>query len=158
MRSTTAPLIFVVSKQDTMKKLLFILLTAGTLSVRAQNPTSAMEQQKPYTVLVLMNATPQWLSLSRDQRSRFFEKEVMPAFQQVGKTTTLRLFDSEYFHAGVSDFMMIETRNLDDYQELIERFRDSKIYGVPYFEIKDIIVGQENRFEDFNAQFKKEGK
>lgn len=117
-----------------------------------------MEQQKPYTVLVLMNATPQWLSLSREQRSRFFEKEVMPAFQQAARTTSLRLFDSEYFHAVVSDFMMIETRNLNDYQELIERLRDSKIYGAPYFEIKDIIVGQENRFQDFNEQFKKDGK
>lgn len=117
-----------------------------------------MEQQKPYTVLLLMNATPQWLSLSRDQRSRFFEKEVMPALQQAAKTTTFRLFDSEYFHAGVSDFMVIETCSLSDYQEVIERLRDSKIYGAPYFEIRDIIVGQENRFEDFNEQFKTKGK
>lgn len=141
-----------------MKKLVFILLTAATLSVSAQNPTSSMEQQKPYTVLLLMNATPQWLSLSRDQRSRFFEKEVMPALLQAAKTTTFRLFDSEYFHAGVSDFMVIETRSLSDYQEVIERLRDSKIYGAPYFEIRDIIVGQENRFEDFNEQFKTKGK
>jgi len=141
-----------------MKKLVFILLTAATLSVSAQNPTSSMEQQKPYTVLLLMNATPQWLSLSRDQRSRFFEKEVMPALQQAAKTTTFRLFDSEYFHAGVSDFMVIETCSLSDYQEVIERLRDSKIYGAPYFEIRDIIVGQENRFEDFNEQFKTKGK
>ena|GEM_PF-780472 len=151
-------LIFALSKPDTMNKLFFIVLTACTLSVHAQNHTSAMEQQKPYTILVLMNATPQWLSLSREQRSRFFEKEVMPAFQRLGNTTALRLFDSEYFHAGVSDFMLIETRNLNDYQELIERLRDSKLYGVPYFEVKDIIMGQENRFEDFNEQFKTEGK
>jgi hypothetical protein len=52
--------------------------------------------------------------------------------------------------------MIVSTTNLDDYKLLIELLRDTKIYGVPYFEIKDIIVGQENLFEDFNKEFKKE--
>ena len=113
-----------------------------------------METQKPYTILMLMNATPQWLSLTREQRANYFEKSVLPSFQEVSKTVKVRLFDSEYFHAKVSDFMIVETASLNDYQQLIERLRDSKIYGAPYFEIKDIIVGQENRFEDFNEKFK----
>lgn len=32
--------------------------------------------------------------------------------------------------------------------------KDSKILGAPYFKIKDLIVGQQNRFEDFSKQFK----
>ncbi|WP_460472866.1 darcynin family protein [Emticicia fontis] len=109
-----------------------------------------METKKPYTILVLMNATPQWLSLARDQRSEFFKKQVMPIFQKVGQAVEVKLFDSEYFHAKVSDFMIISTGNLDQYKLLIEFLRDSKIYGVPYFEVIDIIIGQENLFEDFN--------
>jgi len=117
-----------------------------------------MTKPKPYTILVLMNATTQWLALTRESRADFFEKSVVPVFQSVSKTVTVRLFDSEYFHANVSDFMVITADNMNDYQELIERLRDTKIYGAPYFEIKDIIVGQENRFEDFNALFKKDDK
>ena len=49
--------------------------------------------------------------------------------------------------------MVIETGNLEHYQQLIERLRDSKVYAEPYFDVKDIIVGQENRFEDFNEIF-----
>lgn len=113
-----------------------------------------MENKKPYTVLVLLSATPQWLSLTRTQRGLFFEQEVAPLFQKVGKTVSVGLYDSEYFHASVSDFMIINTANLEDYQLLIEMLRDTKIYSAPYFEVKDIIVGQQNRFEDFNERLR----
>ena len=123
-----------------------LLLTTG----KAQSHIDIMDTKKPYTILVLMNATPQWLSLTREQRSQFFEKQIMPIFQKVGQLVEIKLFDSEYFHAGVSDFMIISTENLNQYKLLIELLRDSKIYGVPYCEVVDIIVGQENLFEDFN--------
>jgi len=140
-----------------MAKILFTFLTVLLLTVgKAQSRLNTMETQKPYTILVLMNATPQWLSLTRDQRSQFFETQLMPVFQKVGKSVEVRLFDSEYFHAKVSDFMIITTHNLNQYKMLIELLRDTKIYGIPYFEIVDLIVGQENLFEDFNEQFKKQ--
>ena len=114
---------------------------------------NAMEQE-PYTILVLMSATPCWLSLTRDQRSSFVEKDLLPIVQRVGETVNVRFFDSEYFHSSVSDFMLITTTNLDEYKLLIELLRDTKVYSAPYFEIKDIIVGQENLFEDFNDKLK----
>lgn len=140
-----------------MKKLLFAFLTAISFFGNAQTRHNSTVQ-KPYTILVLMNATPQWLSLTRDERSRFVEKELTPIFIRVSKTVNVKLFDSEYFHASVSDFMIVTTTDLNDYKLLIELLRDTKIYGIPYFEIKDIIVGQENLFEDFNEQFKQEKK
>ncbi len=109
-----------------------------------------MINQKPFTILLLMNATPSWLRLSREERGSYFENSIVPLFQQVSKEVTIRLFDSEYFHAKVSDFMIVTTENINDYQLLIELLRDSKIYSEPYFLIRDIIIGQENRFEDFN--------
>lgn len=141
-----------------MKQIILILLTAFSLPVTAQTKQSDMEKQKPYTILVLMNATPKWLSLTRDERSKFFEKEIMPVFQRVAKTVKAGFYDSEYFSSSVSDFMIVNTTSLDDYKLLIELLRDTKIYSAPYFEIKDIIAGQETLFEDFNERFKKEKK
>ena len=138
-----------------MKKWIIILITVWPLLVHAHTKENAMKQ-KPYTILVLMNATPKWLSLTRDQRSEFVEKELNPVFFQVSETVTVRFFDSEYFHAAVSDFMIVTTTNLDDYKLLIELLRDTKIYNVPYFDIKEIIVGQENLFEDFNEKLRQE--
>ena len=139
-----------------MKYLLTLLLFVGILLyTQAQNPTTTMEIKKPYTILILMNATPKWLSHTREERGNFFEKKVIPVFQKVSKTVKVQLFDSEYFHAKVSDFMIVTAASLDDYKLLIELLRDTKIYAEPYFEIKDIIVGQENAFEDFNESLKK---
>jgi hypothetical protein len=138
-----------------MKKLVLVLVAALYLSTNAQTKQNDMEQ-KSYTVLVLMNATPKWLALTRAERSKFVENELNPIFARVSKTVKVRLFDSEYFHSSVSDFMIVSTANLGDYQLLIELLRDTKVYGAPYFEVKDIIVGQENLFEDFNERFKKE--
>lgn len=140
-----------------MTKILFTFFTVLLLTTgKTQSRIDTMETKKPYTILVLMNATPQWLSLTRNQRSQFFEKQVMPIFQKVGQSVDVKLFDSEYFHAKVSDFMIITTSHLNQYKLLIELLRDSKIYGVPYFEIVEIIVGQENLFEDFNEAFGKD--
>jgi hypothetical protein len=114
-----------------------------------------MESSKTYTVLVLLKATPQWLSLSRDKRSDFFDREILPIFRKVAQTVNIRFFDSEYFHAQVSDFMIIETADLTSYQLFTEQLRDTKIYSVPYFEINNIVLGQENAFLEFNKQFQK---
>lgn len=139
-----------------MKKLILTLFTALSLVANAQTKQSDMEIQKPYTILVLMNATPKWLSLTRDERSKFVEKELTPIFARVGETVNIRMFDSEYFHSSVSDFIIVSTTNLDEYKLFIELLRDTKVYGAPYFEIKDIIMGQETLFEDFNERFKQE--
>ncbi|WP_055146877.1 darcynin family protein [Jiulongibacter sediminis] len=136
-----------------MKNLILILFTALSFTVNAQKKQKHMDQ-KPYTILVLMNAAPQWLTLSREERSTFVEKELTPILTRVSKTVQVNFYDSEYFHAAVSDFMIIETAVLDDYKLLIEMLRDTPVYGVPYFEIKDIIVGKENLFEDFNEKLK----
>jgi len=139
-----------------MKTILFTLLTVLVVGTSNAQTRNRMNNTKPYTILVLMNATSKWLSLSREERSTFFESNVTPIFQKVGKTTKVKLYDSEYFHSKTSDFMIITTTNLEDYKLLIELLRDSKIYGEPYFDIVDIIVGQENLFEDFNEKLKKE--
>jgi len=139
-----------------MKAQVIILLTLLPLLGNVQTRRSNMENQKPYTILILMNATSEWLSLTRDERSEFVEEEISPIFIRVSKTVKVRMYDSEYFHSSVSDFMIVSTTSLDEYKLLIEMLRDTKVYGVPYFEIKDIIVGQEELFEDFNERLKKE--
>src|SRR5688572_32392005 len=108
MRFTSISANFVLSFKDRNMKHLLLIAIAALSSSGVQTKLTNMENQKPYTVLLLLNATPQWLSLTRDERSVFFEKEVMPIFQKVGKTVKVNFFDSEYFHSTVSDFMIIK--------------------------------------------------
>lgn len=100
------------------------------------------------TVFMLLEATPQWLSLSRQQRADYFGKVIMPIFGRFADTIRVRLFDSEYFHARVSDILMLETASMSDYRLLIEMLRDTEIYGVPYFKVSEIIPAKENGFKE----------
>jgi len=105
-----------------------------------------------FTVIILLNATPAWLSLSREDRDLYFRNEIVPIFERYQSRSTIRFFDSEFFHAHVSDYILVETSGFKDYQYLMEELRDTKIYSVPYFEVKDIITGIENAFQSYNDE------
>lgn len=103
-----------------------------------------------FTILLLLKATPLWLSLSRKDRKEFTNLKIFPIIQKFKNEIQLRMYDAEYFHAEVSDFMIVETTQLQSYQLFIEMLRDTDIYGKPYFEIKEIILGQENAYQHFD--------
>lgn len=99
-----------------------------------------------YTILLLVKATPQWLTLPRTQRDQFVQTEVRAVLDKFSDQCSIRLFDCDFTHAQVSDFMIIETGNLEQYGYLTGYLRESKTLAVPYFEIKDIIIGVPNNF------------
>lgn len=94
--------------------------------------------------------------INKKRKKCFFEGKLSPIIGKFSQGLTVRLFDAEFFHASVSDYMMIETENLEAYADFIEYLRDTEIYGVPYFEIRDIITGVENRFKTFDERLNNE--
>ncbi|WP_428330584.1 darcynin family protein [Mucilaginibacter sp.] len=99
-----------------------------------------------YTILILVNATNQWLSLPRAERDEFVEKELQPILKKYSSSCNVKLYDSDFTHPAVSDFLIIETNDLKEYGYMIGYLRESKTFAVPYFEIKDLIVGVNNNF------------
>lgn len=102
-----------------------------------------------YTVLILMEATPAWLALTRAKRNTFFEEHIAPVLSRYKASCRVSIFDSEYFHGSISDFMIVETNDLQQYRFMIEELRDTSLYSIPYFNIKDIVAGVENGFQEF---------
>jgi Darcynin, domain of unknown function len=99
-----------------------------------------------YTILILVNATPQWLSLQRSERDHFVETELQPIFAKYGHSCNIRLFDSDFTNPGVSDFIIVETEDLKEFGFMMGYLRESKTFAAPYFDIKDLIVGVPNNF------------
>ncbi|PHN04708.1 hypothetical protein CRP01_19525 [Flavilitoribacter nigricans DSM 23189 = NBRC 102662] len=124
--------------------------------VNAPSPVSphlaGKKMMENYSILLLLDAQPDWLAKSRPERADFYHSYLQPLFHQYASTCRIRLFDSEFFHARISDFILIETSNLADYQDLIEQLRDTAFYSVPYFAVRDIIVAKENAFLEYNAR------
>lgn len=106
---------------------------------------------KPYTILILPSATSKWLTLLRHERAQFYEKSILPVFLNT-PGLSVKFYDSEYFNATVSDFLIVSTTDLDQYKQMIDLLRDSAVYPIPYFTVQNIIVGQENFFLDFDQQ------
>ncbi len=99
-----------------------------------------------YTIILTAKATAQWLTKSRPERDHFLETEVRPVLDKFADQCSVRLFDCDFTHAQVSDFMIIETDNLEHFGYLIGYLRESKTFAAPYFDVKDIIIGVPNNF------------
>ncbi len=105
---------------------------------------------RKYTFFVHMNATKQWLSLSREARQDYFDTTISEIFSRY-PSVSVRLYDAEAFTTKCSDIAVYETENIQDYYFLIDALRDSKIFTVPYFEIVDIFPAIEEGFNEYQA-------
>jgi hypothetical protein len=103
-----------------------------------------------YSFFVLMNATPAWLRLSREER-RAFNAEILGPILARYPSVKARLYDAEAFSGRCSDIAVFETEEIQAYYFLIEALRDSPVYTVPYFEIVEIIPAIEGGFEAYES-------
>lgn len=106
---------------------------------------------RKYTFFVHMNATKNWLSLSREERNSYFSESIGEIFSRY-PSVTVRLYDAEAFTTKCSDIAVYETENIQDYYFLVEELRDSKIFTEPYFEIVDIFPAIEDGFVEFESK------
>src|ERR671932_765398 len=97
-----------------------------------------------YSIFILYQATPAWLSLSRERRNAIFTAELAPIIFDYQVNVRIRLFDSEAFHARVSDVMMISCEDVQQYYFFMEALRDTSFFSVPYIDLKDVIVSVED--------------
>lgn len=105
---------------------------------------------RKYTFFVHMNATKEWLRLSREERARYFD-EIQTGIFSKYPSVSIRLYDIEAFSTKCSDIAVYETENIQDYYFLVDALRDSKVYTVPYFEIVDIFPGIEEGFAEYES-------
>lgn len=108
---------------------------------------------RKYTFFVHMNATKEWLSLSREERGRYFEEIQSEIFSKY-PSVSIRLYDVEAFSTKCSDIAVYETDNIQDYYFIIDALRDSKVYTVPYFEIVDIFPAIEEGFVEYESSIR----
>lgn len=99
----------------------------------------------PHTIFMLLRTTPAWLGLSRPERRSFMDRVVRPVLERYPDVKT-RYFDAESFHARCTDLAMWETTNLQHYTFVVDALRDTAFFGLPYFEIVDIITTQEEGY------------
>ncbi|WLT30699.1 darcynin family protein [Geothrix sp. PMB-07] len=100
------------------------------------------------TCFLLVNALPAWLRLSRAERQRLFESELLSLVPK-HPGLTLRFFDAEAYSAVCSDILMIQPPDARALHFFMEGLRDSALLTEPYFEVRHIIPCLENGFQEY---------
>ncbi|WP_165485767.1 darcynin family protein [Frankia sp. Cppng1_Ct_nod] len=102
-----------------------------------------------YGIVIRYEFTPSWLRLNRDERTaneQIFQKEIVGPFVE---KMSVRHFDAEAFATGFSDFLLVETNDMQTYYYFIEKLRDSDFVAREWVRIRDISIGIEDGYKEY---------
>jgi darcynin-like uncharacterized protein len=100
-------------------------------------------------IFLLLRSTPAWLALTRQERADYTAATVEPIFARHPPRSS-RFFDAEAFSGRCSDILLIEASDLRQYGFLIDALRDEAFFGLPYFQVLDVIPTLEDSYKDYD--------
>lgn len=103
------------------------------------------------TFFMSLRSQPAWLALSRQQRADYIAAHVRPVFATYPQVR-LRFYDAEAFSGRCTDMAVFVTADLRAYGFLVDALRDIAFFGLPYFEVLDVIPALEDGYVDYNAE------
>lgn len=106
-----------------------------------------IEPKIEYAIVLSFSFSNEWLGLPRDERRAFEEKNVFPLFAKYADRVKRRSYDTDAFDTRASDFMILETQDLQAYYFLIEELRDSALLARGYCTIEDFKIGINNEYK-----------
>jgi hypothetical protein len=109
---------------------------------------SAEKAPRKYTFFMHLKTRDAWLQLSREDRLKYLGRNVFSALQKY-PAVKMRHFDAESYTARLSDVVMFETTDLQQYDFFIDVLRDLEFWH-KYFDVLDIIPAVEGGYVEFN--------
>jgi Darcynin, domain of unknown function len=106
-----------------------------------------ISKELQHTFFMLVKTTAIWLQISPKERFEFLEKTISPILKK-HPSVQMRFFDSEAFSGHFTDVLMWETAEIQEYQFLVEKLRETLFWGT-YFEIVEIIPAIENAYAKY---------
>ena len=104
-----------------------------------------------FTFFMTLRSQSSWLALSRQQRSEYLDASVRPHLAKYAQVK-LRFYDAEAFTGRCTDMAVFETADLRAYYFLIDALRDEAFFGLPYFEVLDIVPAVENGYQEYDTE------
>jgi hypothetical protein len=105
---------------------------------------------KTYHLFMPLRATPAWLALSPQQRFAFLGETIVPILVK-HDAVRLRFFDCEFYSARTSDMALWETRDLGQWEALVEELRET-LFWDHYFTVQDVLLSVENAYASHYGQ------
>jgi len=106
---------------------------------------AAEQTEPPVTAFMLVKTTPEWLSLTVQERVDAFTTQVLPKIKAKTTGVRSRFYDTEFYCAHITDVWVWEAEDHHAYQLLIDALRETPFWD-RYFEVVDLLVGTENGY------------
>jgi hypothetical protein len=100
-----------------------------------------------YTIVMSYSFSNEWLAKPRDERHTFEAEHLFPILMKYSDSLKRRSYDADAFQTNSSDFMIIETEDLDTYYFMVEELRDSKMLAKGYVKIDNFMIGINNEYK-----------
>jgi len=104
---------------------------------------------RPYTVFMLLKATPHWQALGRDQRDTVHDSALMCVFNRFPEVR-LRRFDATGLHGRCSEVLVFETTDVAEYREAVDCLHRHELFARPCFEIVEVIPSVPDGWREFD--------
>lgn len=93
-----------------------------------------------FCFVVSIKANPPWLILNREERNEHW-KAVSTVVREYSELVTFQYYDSDAFHAHMSDMIICETKDPIAYHHLWDRIKDTAVFCQAYYSITDVRFG-----------------
>lgn len=100
-----------------------------------------------FSIVMSYSFSNEWLAKPRSERRQFEEEHLFPILARYRDRLSWKTFDADAFQTDSSDFMIIETDDLDAYYFMVEELRDSKMLSKGYVRIDDFKLGINNHYK-----------
>jgi hypothetical protein len=101
---------------------------------------------KKFTIFAYFHVTPEWLSLTKDERIATRDRAFIPIFSRYREQVSIRLFDTWAFTHTSTDMLMFETPNLMAYYALMDELKNTEIFSKNLLKRAETVVAVEDDF------------
>jgi hypothetical protein len=104
-----------------------------------------------YGIIVMLEFYPSWLALPREKR-RELAKDLYEIVGKYQEQVKVKFFHADALGGRYTDFVICETTDMKHYHFMWEEIRDTIAYSQGYFKIKDVVMGIQNAYRQFEIE------
>lgn len=93
---------------------------------------------RPYTVFMLLAATPAWRALDREAREALCDDALLQVYNRFA-AVRLRYFEASAFHGRCSDVLVWDVTDMAEYQAAVDTLQRHPLLGAGHFDVLDVI-------------------
>jgi len=109
------------------------------------NVKTTEERHDDLTVFMLVKTSPEWLSLSIEQRFAHFNNYMKTILKKHEDQVHVSIYDTEFFSTRVTDVWMWHAKSRHAYELVVEDLRETPLWD-RFFSIVEILAGVENAY------------